>query len=98
MLLSINESHSRFTSPTIMSCFILDELRHMIGTETTRAGVMRVFTMCQHKRLNKRLIYVILEGVIQTLFPQSQFDKRFRQIHQRSQRGRADSSLSQSDL
>lgn len=81
-----------------MSCFILDELRHMIGTETTRAGVMRVFTMCQHKRLNKRLIYVILEGVIQTLFPQSQFDKRFRQIHQRSQRGRADSSLSQSDL
>ena len=77
--------------------YLTDELRHMIGTETTRAGVLRIFAMCQHKRLNKRLIYVILEGVIQTLFPHSQFDKRFKQIHTKSQRGRADSSMSQCD-
>lgn len=74
----------------------LDELRHMIGTETTRAGVLRVFSMCQHKRLNKRLIFVIIEGILQTVFPQNNFEKVFRQIHTTLQRGRADSSLSQS--
>ena len=77
-------------------CCFLDELRHLIGTETTRAGLMRVFTMFQHKRLNKRLLFVMIEAVLQTLFPQNQLDQAFRQIHIKTQRGRADSSLSQS--
>ncbi|XP_067942910.1 sorting nexin-13-like [Watersipora subatra] len=72
-----------------------DELRHLIGTETTRAGLMRVYSMFQHKSLNKRLLYVMLESVLQTLLPQNPLDKVFRQIHRRSARSRADSSLSQ---
>ena len=65
-----------------------DELRHLIGSETTRQGVMRVFNMFQYQHLNKRLAYVILEGVLETMFPDNKFDEVFRKIHTRSSRAR----------
>ncbi|KAL3831550.1 hypothetical protein ACJMK2_023289 [Sinanodonta woodiana] len=65
---------------------IPDELRHMMGTETVKIGVGRIFDMFQHKSINKRLVYVILEGVIETLFPQNKFPELFRKLHSKSQR------------
>ena len=47
---------------------LIEELEHLIGSETTRQGVMLVFNMFQHQRLNRRLAYVILEGVLETIF------------------------------
>lgn len=72
-----------------------DELRHLIGSETTRSGILRLFNTFQHKKLNKRLIYAVLENFLKTLFPRESLEKVIRQIHAKSQRGRADSSLSQ---
>lgn len=65
---------------------ISDELRHFLGSDTVRIGVTRVFDMFQYRSLNRRLVYVILEGVIETLFPQNKFKELFRKLHSQSPR------------
>ena len=40
------------------------------GSETSRAGLAMLFEMLQFPSLNKRLVIVILEGVIKTVFPE----------------------------
>lgn len=63
-----------------------DELRSFLGSDTVRIGVTRVFDMFQYRSLNRRLVYVILEGVIETLFPQNEFKELFRKLHSQSER------------
>ena len=52
-----------------------------LGSDTTRRGVTRVFNMFQHRALNKRLVYVIFEGMLTTLFPDHSFPEVFQKIH-----------------
>jgi sorting nexin-13 len=42
--------------------------------------------MFQHQALNKRLLCVILEGLLLTMFPENKFDEVFRKLHSRSPR------------
>ena len=63
-----------------------EELEHLIGSETTRQGVMLVFNMFQQPRLNRRLAYVIAEGVLETIFTDRCFAETFRRIHAQSPR------------
>ncbi|XP_045168136.1 sorting nexin-13-like isoform X2 [Mercenaria mercenaria] len=65
---------------------IPDELRHFLGSDTARIGVTRVFDMFQYRSLNRRLVYVVLEGIIETLFPQNKFKELFRKLHSQSDR------------
>lgn len=69
---------------------IPDEMRHLMGNETIKMGVVRVFNMFQHKNLNKRLVYVFLEGMLDTLFPQNKFQDIFRKLHSKSSRQKSD--------
>jgi len=50
-------------------CFVSDELRPLVGSETSRRGVMRIFEMMQHEELNLRFCCVLLEGVLKKIFP-----------------------------
>ena len=63
-----------------------EELEHLIGSETTRQGVTLVFNMLQHARLNRRLAYVVLEGLLDTIFPDNKLQNTFRKIHATSPR------------
>lgn len=63
-----------------------DELRHILGTDTVKIGAGRIFDMFQYRSLNRRLVYVCLEGVIETLFPQNKFKEVFRKLHSQSSR------------
>ena len=65
---------------------LTDEMRTMMGTDSIRQGTFNVFNMFQHKQLNKRFLFVFLEGVLETLFPENKFDHLFRKQHSRSQR------------
>jgi len=67
-----------------------DELRRVIGSETSRAGLAMLFEMLQYPTLNKRLVIVILEGVICTVFPEQDFSSIFLKLHSRSSRIRDD--------
>lgn len=66
-----------------------DELKNFIGTETTRRGMIRTFDMLQMRQLNKRLMFVFLEGIIKLLFPESNFEKNFQTLLSQSSRIRA---------
>ncbi|XP_075068315.1 sorting nexin-13 isoform X2 [Mixophyes fleayi] len=65
-----------------------DELKHIIGAETTRKGILRVFEMFQQSQLNRRLVYVFLEGFLETLFSQCKFHELFNKLHSKSERMR----------
>ncbi|XP_059510534.1 sorting nexin-13 isoform X3 [Stegostoma tigrinum] len=77
---------SRVAAKTKMLVIMPDELKHIIGAETTRKGILRVFEMFQYNQLNRRLVYVFLEGFLETLFPQYKFRELFIKLHSRSQR------------
>ena len=61
-------------------------MKTMMGAESVRKGVARIFEMFQHKNLNKRLLYVVLEGVLTTMFPDNKFQTLFRNLHSKSTR------------
>ncbi|XP_014677550.1 PREDICTED: sorting nexin-13-like, partial [Priapulus caudatus] len=66
-----------------------DELRALVGNETTKHGVERVFDIFQVRELNRRLVYTLLEGLLETLFPDNKFQEIFRKIHGESPRVKA---------
>ncbi|XP_039256742.2 sorting nexin-13-like isoform X1 [Styela clava] len=68
---------------------IPDELRPLVGTETSRRGMMRVFELFQHPELNTRLFIVLMEGVMQRLFPSNRFKELFEKFHSNSPKMRA---------
>ncbi|GFR95029.1 sorting nexin-13 [Elysia marginata] len=63
-----------------------DEVRTLMGTDAVRKGVARIFQMFQYKTLNKRIVYVVLEGVLANLFPENKFQNLFRKLHSKSKR------------
>ncbi|XP_012252806.2 sorting nexin-13-like isoform X1 [Athalia rosae] len=69
----------------LLSCFS-DELKHIIGSETTRRGLLRVFQLFQEPVLNRRLLYVLLEGIIENLFPQNDLVSVIRKLYSSSSR------------
>ncbi|XP_077347396.1 sorting nexin-13 isoform X3 [Lithobates pipiens] len=79
---------TRVAGKTNLLGIMPDELKHIIGAETTRKGILRVFEMFQHTQLNRRLVYVFLEGFLETLFSQCKFRELFIKLHSRSERTR----------
>ncbi|CAH0557190.1 unnamed protein product [Brassicogethes aeneus] len=67
----------------LLSCSS-DELKHIIGSETTRRGLLTIFELFQRPILNRRLVYVLLEGVLCTLFPDKDMEKLFQTMHSKS--------------
>ncbi|XP_012227771.1 sorting nexin-13-like isoform X2 [Linepithema humile] len=69
----------------LLSC-LSDELKHIIGSETTRRGLLRVFELFQRPVLNRRLLYVLLEGIVETLFPRNNLVTTFKKLYSVSPR------------
>ncbi|XP_038144670.1 sorting nexin-13 isoform X1 [Cyprinodon tularosa] len=77
---------TRVAAKTSLLGIMPDELKHIIGADTTRKGILRVFDMFQHQPMNRRLVYVFLEGFLETMFPQFKFPELFVKLHSRSPR------------
>uniref|UniRef100_A0AAZ3SRR9 Sorting nexin 13 n=1 Tax=Oncorhynchus tshawytscha TaxID=74940 RepID=A0AAZ3SRR9_ONCTS len=77
---------TRVAAKTNLLGIMPDELKHIIGADTTRKGILRVFDMFQHGPMNRRLVYVLLEGFLETMFPQYKFPELFVKLHSRSPR------------
>ncbi|EGG11575.1 uncharacterized protein MELLADRAFT_76707 [Melampsora larici-populina 98AG31] len=54
-----------------LSAIIPDLAASVLGRSNARRGVRRLFSMCQNRRLNKHLIYTIIDEVLRTLFPEA---------------------------
>ena len=57
-----------------------------MGTDSVKIGAGRIFEMFQYQSLNRRLVYVCLEGIIETLFPHNTFREVFLKLHSKSSR------------
>ncbi|XP_056275838.1 sorting nexin-13 isoform X2 [Pseudoliparis swirei] len=77
---------TRIAAKTSLLGIMPDELKHIIGADTTRKGILRVFDMFQYQPMNRRLVYVLLEGFLETMFPQYKFPELFVKLHSRSPR------------
>ncbi|KAM4550372.1 sorting nexin-13 isoform 2-T2 [Fundulus diaphanus] len=90
---------TRVAAKTSLLGIMPDELKHIIGADTTRKGILRVFDMFQYQPMNRRLVYVFLEGFLETMFPQYKFPELFVKLHSRSPRiGRYSQKLKCSSL
>ena len=66
---------------TMLLGSVPEELRRFIGATATECGIVRMFNMFQSKRLNKRLFYLMLEALIETLFKDNKFPDIFKTLH-----------------
>ncbi|BES92879.1 Sorting nexin C terminal [Nesidiocoris tenuis] len=46
-----------------------DDIKHILGSQTTLTGITTVFSLLQITRLNTRFCSVVLEGVLTNIFP-----------------------------
>ena len=61
-------------------------MKHILGSETSRRGVFLVFDLAQSRVLNRRLLYVMLEGVLELLLPDCDVTALMTRLHSRSPR------------
>jgi hypothetical protein len=77
-------------SGKVQSCwnrlFFLDELRHIIGSETTRRGLLRLFELLQNETLNRRFVYIVIEALLIKLFRPNDLHLIFEKLYSQSQR------------
>lgn len=55
-----------------------DDLKHVVGSETTRYGLLNSFSMWQHKTLNKRLVLVLFNELLTTLYQTDDLTKHVK--------------------
>ena len=63
-----------------------DELRHIIGSETTRRGLLLLFELLQNETLNRRFVYIVLEALLIKLFQPNDMKLIFEKLYSRSAR------------
>ena len=63
-----------------------DELRHIIGSETTRRGLLRLFELLQNETLNRRFVYIVLEALLIKLFRPNDLHFIFEKLYSQSPR------------
>lgn len=63
-----------------------EEIKHIIGTDTTRKGLFCVYQMFQNQTFNHRLLIVIFEGLLHQLFPKNNIPLILMKLHSTSPR------------
>lgn len=72
---------TRIAAKVALLSWLSDELKHIIGSETTRRGLLTIFELFQRPILNRRLLYVLLEGVLISLFPEKDMSNIFQKLY-----------------
>lgn len=59
---------------------LTDDLKHILGSETTRIGLTNFFEMLQYPVLNKRLILTVLNRLLVATFPTDNLTKHIHVV------------------
>ncbi|UJR16359.1 hypothetical protein I4U23_003262 [Adineta vaga] len=65
---------------------VSDELRHIIGSETTRRGLLRLFELLQNETFNRRFVYIVIEALLIKLFRPNDLHLIFEKLYSQSER------------
>ncbi|XP_004923230.1 sorting nexin-13 isoform X2 [Bombyx mori] len=63
-----------------------DDLKHIVGTDSARRGLLTVFDLFQIQEINRRLIFVLLEVTLTNLFPDNNIQGLFKKLYTNSPR------------
>ncbi|XP_073990966.1 sorting nexin-13-like isoform X2 [Rhodnius prolixus] len=75
---------TRVAAKAALLSSLSDDIKHILGSETTLTGILSVFGLLQVTRLNTRLICVLMEGALSNLFAGSA--QVIRRLHCKSHR------------
>ncbi|GFS51624.1 sorting nexin-13 [Nephila pilipes] len=75
---------TRMLTKMLLFSAIPDELKHIIGYETSYKGAMLIFNLFQYPSLNRRLLLVLFESFLKTLFPNNKFPELIKKLHSES--------------
>ncbi|CAL1282040.1 unnamed protein product [Larinioides sclopetarius] len=89
---------TRMLAKMLLFAAIPDELKHIIGYETSFKGAMLIFNMFQYPSLNRRLLLVLFESFLKTLYPNNQIPNLIKKLHSQSARVVASLSASMDNL
>ncbi|PIO66587.1 sorting nexin [Teladorsagia circumcincta] len=83
-----SRARARILAKSLMLSALPDELRLILGADTTYTGINTISNALQNKQLNRRLLYVLLERLLITIFPNNRLDKIFARLHSKSPRSK----------
>ncbi|VDL80632.1 unnamed protein product [Nippostrongylus brasiliensis] len=83
-----SRARARILAKALMLSALPDELRLILGADTTYTGINTISSALQNKQLNRRLLYVLLERLLLTIFPNNRLDKIFARLHSKSPRSK----------
>jgi len=72
---------TRVLAKTKLNGTIPDELKPVVGNETCRTGMTRIFEMMQISEINTRVCFLQLEGVLMRVFPCNNFAELTSKFH-----------------
>ncbi|XP_037051441.1 sorting nexin-13-like [Bradysia coprophila] len=59
---------TRMASRIALFALLSDDLKHVLGSETTRHGLLNLFQMLQNRKLHLRLMLILLNDVLTTVY------------------------------
>lgn len=71
---------TRMAAKVALHAFLTDDLKHILGSETTRLGIQNFIEMFQHQQLNRRLILIVLDRLLIATFPTDDMTKHVIKI------------------
>lgn len=77
---------TRVAAKAALLSSLSDELKHILGSETSRYGILSVFSLLQCNALNARFAFVLLEGVMSNILGESVMSDILRRLHSKSRR------------
>lgn len=66
---------TRLAAKVAIYSFFTDDLKHILGSETTKIGLQNFIEMLQYPQLNKRLILILLDRLLTAIFPTDNLTK-----------------------
>jgi sorting nexin-13 len=66
---------TRLAAKVAIFAFFTDDLKHILGSETTKIGLQNFIEMLQYPQLNQRLILVLLDRLLTAIFPTDNMTK-----------------------
>ncbi|KAG6440419.1 sorting nexin-13 isoform X3 [Manduca sexta] len=83
---SATKARTRVAAKVALLSACSDDLRHIVGSDTTRRGLLTVFDLFQTQEINRRLIFVLLEATLTNLFPDNNIQELFKKLYSNSPR------------
>ncbi|CAB3241984.1 unnamed protein product [Arctia plantaginis] len=87
------KARTRIAAKVALLSACSDDLRHIVGSDTARRGLLTVFDLFQTQEINRRLIFVLLESILTNLFPDNHIPELFKKIYSNSPRVPAKKSV-----